>query len=408
MRPLDPKFCLVPFTNFSISPRGIIRSCCNQYERSMHTTWENIKDLTDVQWPTPNIEKLQKKMLGDNIEKTCPECEVCWNFENMGRESYRTNYNTFWLNRLGDENVEKVLDNPKLNTLDLQFGHVCNNSCVMCNTSLSSQLYVTKSKMHKNSTDEEQKKFYEKDLNYIKDHMDWTSDDYSYEKVKNLCKDIDVIKISGGEPIFNPRFPEFLEYIVNKEIPIRRIHLTTNGTIYNQFVVDQLNKIKEKVQVKFSIEAIGEQEEFIRWPTNWEEKESNIIKYIEAIEHEGKETTIEISSCIQSLTLTSINNVKYFVEKLQARFPEKNIIHSKQPVSAGDIASAMHSDNEYLEFCKKLYTERIYKHIELSQKYSKKETKKQVLYYLDFAKLQNIDFAKTFPVYWKYHKKYVE
>ena len=169
-----------------------------------------------------------------------------------------------------------------------------------------------------------------------------------------------------------------------------------------------MNKIKEKVQVKFSIEAIGEQEEFIRWPTNCEEKESNIIKYIEAIEHEGKETTIEISSCIQSLTLTSINNVKYFVEKLQARFPEKNIIHSKQPVSARDIASAMHSVNEYLEFCKKLYTERIYKHIELSQKYSKKETKKQVLYYLDFAKLQNIDFAKTFPVYWKYHKKYVE
>lgn len=58
MNEKDPKFCYVPFTGFSVSPRGIIRSCCAMYNNNM-VNWENVRDVTPaIQWPTPNIKEL--------------------------------------------------------------------------------------------------------------------------------------------------------------------------------------------------------------------------------------------------------------------------------------------------------------------------------------------------------------
>ena len=409
MEQLDPKFCLVPFTSFSISPRGILRTCCVQYNTGMHK-WENIKDIGQIPWPTKSMVGMQEKMLGPDIEKNATECQFCWAQETLNQPSYRTKHNEYWFRKLGETGVQELIKNPKITTLDLQFGHLCNNSCVMCNTSLSSHLYTTKNRLFNQTTDQEQKAFYDFDLNYIKDHSDWTLNEHSYAKVLELCKPITEIKISGGEPMFNPKFVDFIEFLVTKDQPLERINLTTNGTVYDEKLIELINRIKQIGHLKISVESLGKEEEFIRWPTVWTDKVQNIRKFIENISI--PEQSFEISSCIQSLNLLSLVKVQKFVDELKRVYPDKNIFISRQLVGKGDIASSLHSDNEYLDYYLSAVTpgsgyDDVIKHINMAKAYTEKRTRTQVLYYTDLARLQGIDFAKTFPVYWEYHKKYL-
>lgn len=412
MDELDPKFCLVPFTSFSISPRGIIRTCCNQYERNMHTEWENVKDAGDkIPWPTPKLVEMQEIMRGTDIVEKTPKCKFCWNSEKIGSPSYRTMYNSFMLEKHGLDKVKELRDNPHINVLDLQFGHLCNNSCVMCNTSLSSHLYNTKARLAKMSTDPEQKGFYEHDLGYINEHSDWTMLDESYNKVVELSKPVDEIKLSGGEPLFNPRFKDFLTHLVAKELPLSRLHLTTNGTIYDKELTDLINKVKNIVHLKLSVEATGEQEGFIRWPTNWEQKEKNIRSFINDI-NVPPSIKIEISTCIQSLNLFALTTVSEFVKELQDEYPGKVIVQNRQPILWTDIASLSHCDNGYLEHylntVDKMYQPLdVVNYIKTALVYKEKRTKTQVQYYVDLATLQQKSLEELFPIYWQYHKKYI-
>ena len=38
---INPKLCIVPFTGLSISPRGVIRSCCVHTNKNMYE-WSNM------------------------------------------------------------------------------------------------------------------------------------------------------------------------------------------------------------------------------------------------------------------------------------------------------------------------------------------------------------------------------
>lgn len=408
----DPNFCLVPFTGFSISPRGIIRSCCVQYSRNM-VNWKNVKDLTEnIPWPTENIIDLQNRFKSEDIIKNTPDCWMCWHDEKVGLDSFRKKYNALWLDKVG--NIQDIIDRPNLKTLDLQFGHLCNLSCVMCNTSLSSHHHATKTKLHNQSTDIEQKEFYKKDLNYLPKHLnaDWTIDDFSYNKVKSLSENITEIKISGGEPLFNPRFLDFLTFLTSKEKPIKRIHLTTNGTIYNDNIVELLNKV-ETVVLKISLESVGIEDEFIRWPTNWEEKHSNIKKFVSNIN--SKNRNFSISTCLQSLNIFSLNKIQNYVNELNKEL-NKDIIFQIQNVGAGDIASLSHCDNDYLNYYINQFTNKTEPAVKrcregLHQIFDgklAKETKKQVKYFMDMSKLSGIPLEEVFPIYWQYHKKYLD
>lgn len=409
MKEKDPKFCFMPFTAFSVSPRGIIRTCCNIYSKKM-VDWENVRDITPaIEWPTSNIKKLQNKFLAGDIEKNIPECGKCWDDERAGLPSYRTLYNNHVSKAV--ENIDQYVENPKYFFLDIQFGHLCNLSCLMCSSSLSSHLQSTKLRLAAQTQDDAQKIFYLQDVNNIPKNMnlDWAKDEASYQKVKKLTEDIVHIKISGGEPLFNPKFKEFLEFLITKEKPIQRIHLTTNGTVYDPDLVSMLNKIPVRA-LRISLESAGIEDEFIRWPTNWEEKEKNIKSFFSQIE-QTKDSTFIICSCIQALNILSLHTTEEYVKNLSTELG-KNITMKRQIVGSTSVSSVTHCDDGYLQYyldniADALKLEDVTKRVQESIGSRYKQTRKQVLYYMDMAKLNGMSLEKIFPIYWEYHKKYL-
>ena len=406
MSNLDNKFCIIPFNSLSISPRGIIRPCCVMYSQSM-VNLTNVKSAeTSISWPTKQINDLRHKMVGEDVEKNTPECRWCWVSENSGIESMREKTNKFWFNRLGESGIQDLIKNPNLNVLDLQFGHLCNLSCIMCNASLSSHMHSTKLKLVEIATDKVQKEKYKHSVDYLKDNLDWTLDPKSYEKVLELCKTITEIKISGGEPMFNPKFKHFLRYLVEKEFPLYRLNLTTNATVCDDEVIELINRIPH-VTIKISMESVEREDEFIRWPTKWETKDLVIKKLLSRI-NKNEHLQFLISSCIQSLNLFSFDKINNYVESLD----NTKIIIQQQSVVPADTAALWHADvdyiNEYLNTVNKDKHHKVNNYAIDTLSFKEKRTKEQVLYFTDMAKIQGKSLKDEFPIYWKYHEKYLK
>ncbi len=406
----NPKFCLVPFISFSVSPRGAIKSCCLQNDLNIKD-WYNIKDIDpEVKWPTENIKTMRRKFLEPDPESNIPECGACWNAEKQGLSSYRTTFNDYYFGTRSKETIDKLIVDPELQVLDLQFGHLCNLSCVMCYSNVSSHLHSTKIKLASITDSIEQKSFYEKETNNIPKEMnlDWTKDEFTYNKVKKLSESITEIKISGGEPLFNPKFKDFLTYLLTKEKPLRRIHLTTNGTIYDQEIMDMLNNI-DIVTLKISLESVGDEDEFLRWPGKWSDKEENINKFLENIKDDKE---IILSSCIQSLNIFSLQKTADFINQMKKKYPNKNIILNRQLISNIGISALGHCDLEYLQHFLETSEglngfDDVKNIIRDSLLITDRKISQQVLYYKDMSILSGLSLEKLFPVYWHYHKKYV-
>lgn len=394
----NSKFCLIPFTATSISPRGVVRACCNQMDSKM-VQWENIKDIDNsIPWPTKTISILQEKMLRSAPSEEIPECNRCWSQESVGVTSYREHYQKIFFDTI-DNDYTNYLKTPELKFLDIQFGYLCNLSCAMCAPSLSSSLQSTRSKMIKITESKEAQEIYKKSLNVF-DNRDWTTEDHTYEKLKNLCKDITSIKISGGEPFFNPRFKDFLNYLVKKPLPIKFLHIVTNGTIYDPEIVSLLNQI-ENVEFRFSLEAVNDEDNFIRWPSIWLAKEQNLNRFMSELTTNKNFANI----CIQSLNLFSFNQTVKYIKSLPY---DIEILHNV--LSTTDIASLWHSDKDYVQYYLDSNIEKhpaLVKHAEDVLKFKKSNPKLQATFFKDLAKVQGKNLETLFPIWFLHHQKYL-
>jgi MoaA/NifB/PqqE/SkfB family radical SAM enzyme len=395
MRKLNEKFCIAPFGVISISPKGFIRPCCvMNYDRMYNEPNPNIKDNSDsIVWPTPIIQELREIMLGDNIVEKTPQCRYCWDAEAAGVKSYRQLSNPDY--------PLTLIDNPKIESLDIQFGSLCNLSCIMCGPTLSSHLYSTRKKLEKITTNTDLLQYYER-TNMSDDNLDWTKDDASYSKLLKLAEDATIISITGGEPLMNPRFKHFLEYLLNKDVKINLLRITTNGTHYDDEIIDMVNKFS-RVLFKISLEGLNEIDEFIRWPTNWSQKQENIKKFTQRFN--SGTVQIMFSSVIQTLNIFYLKDVKDFVTSLEY----SNKIFKFQIVQSTNINSVKNSSPEYISY----YLENFLGKVDIPftltvPSDNKKDVIMQTAMYSDMAKMQNKNIKDIFPIYYEFHKDYLK
>jgi MoaA/NifB/PqqE/SkfB family radical SAM enzyme len=361
------------------------------YNSSEMPNWENITDSNnDVTWPSKSIKILQEKMVGLDIEKTTPLCNSCWEPERVGIDSHRLRYHRFI-----KEPFEKYLETPELRFLDIQFGYLCNLSCIMCHPEESSQLQSTLFKLVDRTKTNEQKNLYKSKLN-LYNNLDWTTDESSYQKLLQLCEPSKKIKISGGEPFFNPKFKPFLEFLLTKKVQVEFLHITTNLTIYDKEIVKLLNKFP-RVRFRFSLESTDREDEFLRWPTKWEEKLTNLHTYLSQLLTKD----FVSSTCIQTLNLFSFARTIKFLEDLNY-----NIIIQNQ-IAEDSLAGIYYADHQYIQhYLDNTEKNFLFEYLERMLNY-KNNSKLQVNYFLDMANIQNKNLADEFPIWYKFHNKYI-
>jgi MoaA/NifB/PqqE/SkfB family radical SAM enzyme len=219
-------------------------------------------------------------------------CNYCWNEESAGRKS----------KRMRDNEKHACRPDPYKNLayLELNLGNTCNISCRTCNPYISSgwmkEAYETE------TTDVTYKEFAVK---FKKFHQSYDEDSKFWLELKTILPDIRQFDFYGGEPFMSKKMWELLKIAqstgVSKNIDL---HYNTNGTHFPLEEMQSWRDFKE-VNVSFSIDGIGDQFEFMRYPAKWELVNSNMKKFLEIGKDFGN---VYFSWCI-TLSVSNIYNL---------------------------------------------------------------------------------------------------
>ncbi len=274
-------FCIRPFNSVVISTDGAIRTCCQIQENSYNIKNNNIEDY----WNSNYLLGLRKKFLNDEKPK---ECKKCWDQEDNLLESHRSESN-FQYKSIFKKNYVKNLELIKKNNLDypedieLSITNICNLSCQMCTGKSSSKLLI--------------------ENNFLKfenlEQGDYDLDEKTKLEIeKIITHDFKLLNLRGGEPLVNKTIIKIIEkLVVTGKSKKMTLHITTNGTTCNNKIINLLREF-ENIRIMFSIESIGKFNDYIRYPSNWNDIEKNILAFKNL-----KNAYLYINTVVQNLNL---------------------------------------------------------------------------------------------------------
>lgn len=233
-----------------------VRACCKT--PSIQLEDKDIEQYGDDVFLNLDIIKEDRRemLLGGKPER----CSACWNLESAGIRSFRDGPER-WSHYFSKINHKDITKSYHPNDLDIQLDNYCDLKCIYCNEEFSSQWQTEKEK-------------YGDIKKYIPIHS--KSDEFTelffswFNKTKNSFGRIAFL---GGEPLISPRFYELLDRVIdaydNNFPEDLKIYIITNLNTKEKFLdrfCDTLEKYKNKIKfnINVSMEAVGNQAEFIR------------------------------------------------------------------------------------------------------------------------------------------------
>jgi molybdenum cofactor biosynthesis enzyme MoaA len=194
-------------------------------------------------------------------------CRYCRDQEEQGLESLR-------LQTLKEYPIP--ITKTKIVSIEVFPSNVCNLRCIMCSPNFSSALGAE----------------YQK-LNWIADYTPIDHSDKTLD-ILNELSDLETIGFIGGEFFLTKCNLEILDIIINKKL---RAKIITNATVITDAHLDKLKQI-EDLDIQISIDGVGSIYEFIRYPAQWADVETNITKLKKNLPN----AKIHFSAVVQPLT----------------------------------------------------------------------------------------------------------
>ena len=257
-------YCGVTYKELYINHTGRFRNCCIQTQGYGEKRF--LKSQNPNEWFAKQYDlNLVREDLQSGSRN--PSCSKCWNLEDKGHNSYRMNWNR--------STYYAASTTPEIEIIDFRLGNQCNLQCRICNPMWSDQLgksyQLAKDKGIFNSVNQS---FTEGTIKPSSEVM---------EDLIGFClrtPSLKEIKFAGGEPFVMSE----VEYFLNRLIQEGRNNLTvsflTNTTTAKESTIELLKQFK-KVIMQCSIDGIGEDIEFQRFPCKWSVIERNFRKFVD-------------------------------------------------------------------------------------------------------------------------------
>ena len=321
-------FCPYPWIHVMTQPTGTISWCC--------VARDNFKDdngkmvdlnkghkIEDV-WNSNHMRKIRKQMIEGDVVKGC---EHCYDLEDMGFPSYRTNYIRDWFEYSGRgeeihdiiersiNNDYRVEDSPMY--LDFRLGNMCNLKCRMCQPQNSSQIQKEYTKIE--AADPQAGQFIKDNFTWgqFADHITpWQDDPDFLKQVEEWLPGVSKLYFTGGEPTIIERVYWIMEKCVEMGIA-KDIELVFNSNMTNiqKRFIDLVEQFKN-VLMCVSVDAYAEENEYIRGASHWSRVEKN-LRYYCASDVVG---TVLFSPVIQIYNILTITKLLDFCESLEEEY----------------------------------------------------------------------------------------
>ena len=262
--------------SMSTNPRGQLRVCCNSTNsgpgaisnlitRDDNTPYHILDSDIDNFWNSKILKDLRNDFLNNEKPKICSQC---FNLESLDIESPRQTYNKRWM---FDYDLS-ITPPVNIKYIDIRLGNLCNLKCRMCNPYSSNQWIEEWGLVSAPLNDKTKTQLFK---------MDWPNNDKVSENLLKFANTIEQIYLAGGEPTLATSqytlFDKLIELGVAKNISLE---YTTNCTNLPKKMTDYWQHFK-KVSINASIDAYGDLNRYIRYPTGWSLVETNLMKFKE-------------------------------------------------------------------------------------------------------------------------------
>ena len=349
-------FCPEAWNQIEIDAQGDYKICClanydNDFGMALDKDGNvmNVKTHTIQEAMNSETHKQHRKEMSQNIKPK--RCRNCWDSEESTRNQegfgYKDKFKKYGISKrqrvirntsnvipeytkwneahlVTSEDGTLDVENVKHVNLDLRFGNLCNQKCIMCSPQHSNQWYDDwiaigygapqynrKKGRYKKGKAKEFEFFYDEHNRVKMAGMEpWWESEQWWTMFEKQAMDLRYIYFTGGEPLIVPQMQQCLDRLINKgyskDIQLR---YDTNLSVINQKVIDKWKNFKD-VFLCISVDDTDERYNTIRYPGNFERLEQNIIKL--------KENGIDIhyiSTCVGIASPYSVQRIYEFGKK---------------------------------------------------------------------------------------------
>jgi organic radical activating enzyme len=287
-------FCVLPWMHLATTSTGNLRVCCNStpgenlIRKEDGTPYKLFKDNVEDAWSSETYKNIRQQMLNGERPAMCVRC---FREEDAGVVSARQNRNTRWRE---DKEYELI---PAFNIkyVDLRLSNLCNLKCRMCNPYSSNQ-WVKEWHIVEDALSESE-------YNRLKT-MNWPEDEKTWENLFSIAHTIEEIYLTGGEPTIIKEQHKLLDYFINNGTAKNiKLKYNTNLTNVPQQLIDKW-KLFKSVKLNCSIDAVGNLNRYIRYPSDWETIKRNfeIIRQLD-------NTQVEIHCTVQMYNIMHLDKL---------------------------------------------------------------------------------------------------
>lgn len=281
-------FCILPFIHLHVNENNDVKPCCMAGLNGL-TKYSSDFDFNS----NPELEDIRQKMIrGERVQT----CTACYNLDDSGTYSSRTEETKYWLQKLNWETYDDLT--PNLIYYDIRNDNLCNLACRMCNPQFSSQL---------------EKEF--KKLNWpVYVHPK----SFSFNEVVDI-NTVQKIYVAGGEPSLMPGFREFLTKAIDADRTDIEIRMNTNATNLNK-EYRELLKHFSNLHIVVSLDGYDQINKYIRWPADW----SSLIENVHGLYTLTRNVSFNVT-----VGIWNISNLSQLVFFLEREFPDTNVLLNK-------------------------------------------------------------------------------
>lgn len=335
-------FCVLPWIHLATRPNGDVRVCCtanasgagsDDIKTAGLVTKDgvamNLRDHTIEQvWNSQHMRDTRLQMLQGEIPSSCTKC---FEEESSGITSKRQWETVQWRERLDVDTIVSTTQSDgtlpvDIPYFDLRLGNMCQLKCVMCSPhDSSSWIKDWKLQYPKYKTVElKQDQSWDRSYDYT-----WYQKGSFLDTMKSQSQHIKELYFAGGEPLLIPEHYKILEFMVDSGSAGNcMLRYNSNGVEIPDRLLELWTHFKE-VRFNFSVDAVGERNSYIRYPSNWD----TIVQNLHKLDNTPDNIIVNIACAVQLL------NILYLPELAKWKVNQKFKKIHMHPKANGDIGT---------------------------------------------------------------------
>jgi MoaA/NifB/PqqE/SkfB family radical SAM enzyme len=316
---ISKTFCPLPWIHLATRPNGDVRVCCtanasgasdvDSKEVGLVTQNGSIMNLRDHSieevWNSEHMKTTRLQMLNNQIPTSCTKC---FEEESKGIVSKRQWESVVWKERLNVESiVAETTDDGSLPVsipyFDLRLGNLCQLKCVMCSPHDSSAwIKDWKLQYPKYTTIElkQDQKWDDRNRDYT-----WYQKGSFLDTMKDQAQYIKELYFAGGEPLLIPEHYKILEFMVETGNASNCVLRYNSNGLELPDKLFELWKHFKQVKFNFSIDALGTRNDYIRYPSKW----NDVVANLERLDNTPDNIIVNIACAVQVLNILTISEL---------------------------------------------------------------------------------------------------